>query len=89
MFTALKLVLPVSDEDTYVLGRDPATISIKEILDGVRNSGASAKVPSPAGKEETAIDDILFEVDQATAQTLEGQNLQTLILSMEPRPARH
>jgi membrane protein len=87
IFTALKLVLPVSDEDTYVLGRDPATISIKEILDGVRNSGAAVKIPNPTGKEENAIDDILFEVDQATAQTLEGKNLQALILSVEP-PAR-
>ncbi len=83
MFTELKLVLPLAAEDTFVLGRDPATISIKEILDCVRNSGKSVKVPGPRGKEkeEKAIDDILLEVDQAAAQTLEGRNLQALILS--------
>jgi membrane protein len=88
MFAALKLVLPLSDEETYVLSRDPATISIKEILDGVKNSGVGVKAPRATGKEENAIDDILSEVDQATAQTLEGKNLQTLILSMEPPSAR-
>ncbi|MGH7854375.1 MAG: YihY/virulence factor BrkB family protein, partial [Candidatus Binatia bacterium] len=49
MFSALRLVLPLADEDTFVLGRDPATISIKEILDCVRNSGKIVKVPSHTG----------------------------------------
>lgn len=90
MFVAPRLVLPLAAEDTFVLGRDPATISIKEILDCVRNSGKSVKVPGPRGKEkeESAIDDILLEVDQAAAQTLEGKNLQALILSMEQPQAR-
>jgi membrane protein len=90
MFVAPRLVLPLAAEDTFVLGRDPATISIKEILDCVRNSGKSVKVPGPRGKEkeESAVDDILLEVDQAAAQTLEGRNLQALILSMEQPQAR-
>jgi membrane protein len=88
MFAELKLVLPLAEEDTFVLARDPETISVKEILDCVRNSGKSVKVPSQRGKEESAIDDILLEVDQAAAQTLEGQNLQALILSIEPQIRR-
>jgi len=88
MFTELKLVLPLADEDSFILGRDPVTISIKEILDCVRNSGKSVKAPTQRGKEENAIDDILLEVDQAAAQTLEGKNLQALILSMEQPQAR-
>ena len=72
MFAELKLVLPFADEDTFILGRDPAMISIKEILDCVRSSGKSVKVPSQRGKEESAIDDILLQVDQAAAQILEG-----------------
>src|SRR5688572_10052689 len=88
MFTELKLVLPLADEDSFILGRNPVTISIKEILDCVRNSGKSVKAPTQRGKEENAIDDILLEVDQAAAQTLEGKNLQALILSMEQPQAR-
>jgi membrane protein len=88
MFAAFKLVLPLAEEDTFVLGRDPAMISIKEILDCVRNSGKSVKVPSQRGKEENAIDDILREVDQAAAEVLEGRSLQALILSLEHPQAR-
>ena len=80
--------MPLADEDSFILGRDPVTISIKEILDCVRNSGKSVKAPTQRGKEENAIDDILLEVDQAAAQTLEGKNLQALILSMEQPQAR-
>ena len=88
MFTALRLVFPLADEDTFVLGRDPAMISIKEILDCVRNSGKSVKGPSLRGKEEGVIDDILREVDHASAEVLEGRNLQALILDIEHLPAR-
>ena len=37
MFAEVKLVRLLADQDTSVLGRDPATITIKEILDCLRN----------------------------------------------------
>ena len=83
MFAGLKLVLPLADEDTFVLGRDPGTITIREILDCVRNAGKSGKTQGEGGKEENLIDDLLSEVDRVRAQSLEGKNLQTLILNFD------
>jgi len=80
MFADLKLVLPLAEEDTYVLARAPETIAVKEILDGVRNSGRSARTQRHGSKEESVIDDILLDVDKAAAKVLEGKNLQALLL---------
>lgn len=80
MFADLKLVLPLAEEDTYVLARAPETIGVKEILDGVRHSGRSARAQRHGSKEENVIDDILLDVDKAAAKVLEGKNLQALLL---------
>jgi membrane protein len=80
MFANLKLVLPLAEEDTYVLARAPETITVKEILDGVRNSGKSARAQRHGSKEESVINDILLDVDKAAAKVLEGKNLQALLL---------
>src|SRR5688572_32076510 len=42
MFQRSRLVLPLADEETFVLGRAAAKIRIKGILDGVRTAGCSA-----------------------------------------------
>jgi membrane protein len=88
MFTALKLVLPLAEEDKFVLGRDPATITIKEILDCVRSAGKSVKVADSREREDKVVDAILLDVDRSATRTLEGKNLQALILSLEEPPAR-
>jgi membrane protein len=88
MFYQMRLVLPLADEETYVLGRDPARISIKEILDCVRNSGKKVRVPISRNKEESEIDDLLLDVDQSIAETLEGKSLQSLILNLSPQQVR-
>ncbi|HEX9787420.1 MAG TPA: YhjD/YihY/BrkB family envelope integrity protein [Candidatus Binatia bacterium] len=88
MFAELKLVLPLAEEDTFVLARAPETISVKEILDCVRNSGKSAKMPRHGSKEESVINDMLLDVDQAAAKALEGKNLQALFLGVSPPEAR-
>jgi membrane protein len=88
MFAELKLVLPLAEEDTYALARDPQTIGVKEILDCVRNSGRSAKAQGYASKEEGVINDILRGVDHATAKALEGKNLQALFLGLSPPEMR-
>jgi membrane protein len=80
MFADLKLVLPLAEEDTYVLARAPETIAVKEILDGVRNSGKSGRAQRHGSKEESVIDDILLDIDKAAAKVLEGKNLQALLL---------
>ena len=73
-----RLVLPVANEETFVLARDPERISIKEILDCVRNSGV--KKPAVRTDEEVAIEELLQKVDNSVAQTLEGKSLQSLIV---------
>jgi DNA-binding IscR family transcriptional regulator len=76
------LLLPVADQEAFVLARDPERISIKEILDCVRNP--SGKKPAVPTAEEAAIDELLGKVDDAVAQTLEGKSLQGLIIDQSP-----
>jgi membrane protein len=84
MFRRCRLVLPLADEETFVLARDPERISIKEILDCVRNSGAEKKNQSDRTDEEIGIDELLEEVDESVSQALEGRSLQSLILEHSP-----
>jgi membrane protein len=85
MFTEAKLLRLLADPDTSVLGRDPATITIKEILDCVRNSGKIVHPPAMRQEAENVIEDLLFDVDRAAAQALDGKTLQSLILA-EDKP---
>jgi len=88
MFHRARLVLPLADEETFVLGRNPETIGIKEILDCVRNAGNVQTSPGKRTKEEQSIDEILTQADQSVAEVLEGMNLQSLILDQSPPPSR-
>jgi membrane protein len=88
MFAEARLVLPVNDGETYVLGRDPETIQIKAILDCVKNSGKKAKVPEDRSPEEDEIDELVAAIDESTARALEDKTLQSLILSLPPPEAR-
>lgn len=83
MFQHKRLVLPLAEEETFVLGRLPEHISLKEILDCVGNYDG-AKQLSPLGDEESGVDKLLSEIDQAVAEKLEGKSLQSLILSQHP-----
>lgn len=84
MFSQTKLVLPLAIEDTYVLGRDPEMISIKEILDCVRNAGKKIRIQADRSKEENEVNSLLSDLDQSSAKNLDGKNLQGLILSVTP-----
>jgi len=88
MFHRARLVLPLADEETFVLGRNPETIGIKEILDCVRNAGNVQTSPGKRTKEDQSIDEILTQADQSVAEVLEGMNLQSLILDQSPPPSR-
>lgn len=88
MFHRARLVLPLADEETFVLGRNPETIAIKEILDCVRNAGKIQKSLGKPTKEEQGINEILAQADQSVAEALEGRNLQSLILDQSPPPSR-
>jgi membrane protein len=81
-FHQCRLVLLLADEETFVLARDPERISIKEILDCVRNSGV--KKPANRTEEEIGIENLLQEADDSVAQALEGKSLQGLILEHSP-----
>jgi DNA-binding IscR family transcriptional regulator len=81
------LVLPLADEETFVLARDPQRISLKEILDCVRSSGQKKGPQADRAEEESGIEELLQEVDNSVAETLEGRSLQNLILeSGSPSP---
>jgi membrane protein len=88
MFHRARLVLPLADEETFVLGRDPETIAIKEILDCVRHAGKIQESQGKPTKEEQGINEILAQADESVAEALEGRNLQSLILDQSPPPSR-
>lgn len=81
-FQSCRLVLALADEQSFVLGRDPETISIKEILDCVRNRRERSTSQRPISEEESAIDELLLDVEQSVADTLKGKSLQSLILGL-------
>jgi membrane protein len=80
MFRQARLVLPLAEEETFVLARDPERIGIKEILDSVRSPGAHEKTPGDRSAEEIGIDELLQTVDYSVAETLAGKSLKTLII---------
>jgi membrane protein len=84
MLQQSRLVLPLADEETFVLGRAPERIRIKEILDCVRTSGDNSKGTGIYLREPDGIDELLLAVDQSVAASLEGKTLQSLIVSQEP-----
>ena len=79
-----KLLLPLAEEDRFVLGRDPATIGIKEIVDCIRGR-SNGRDHSKKEADERLIDEILLDLDQAVTLSLHGKTLQDLVLSLEPR----
>jgi membrane protein len=79
LLTQAKLLMALANEDSFVLGRDPQTISIKEILDCIRNGGTKTKLLSDGNQEESKVNEMLLKVDQSVSKALEGQSLQTLI----------
>jgi DNA-binding IscR family transcriptional regulator len=88
MFAETRLVLPIVDGETYVLGRDPETIGIKDILDCVRNSGKKLKIPNDRSAEEKEVNALLRDIDDSTSQALAGKSLQAVILTLPPPAAR-
>jgi membrane protein len=80
MFRQARLVLPLAEEETFVLARDPERIGIKEILDSVRSPGTYEKTPGDRSAEEIGIDELLQTVDYSVAETLAGKSLKTLII---------
>jgi membrane protein len=79
MLTQTRVLISLADEESFVLGRDPQGISIKEILDSVRNGGKKANLLSDENQEESQVNELLLKVDQSVSKALEGQSLRTLI----------
>lgn len=88
MFAQAKLVLPLAGEETFVLARDAETIGLKEILDCVRNAGKKAKIQPDQSREENEVNGLLTALETSSEKTLEGKNLQGLILSVTPPSER-
>ncbi len=74
-----RLVLPLVDEDTFVLGRDPETVSVKEVIDCVRYAGEKKTSGGHATKDENEIEELLLDVDASVAEALAGKSLRRLI----------
>jgi len=83
MLAESRLVLPVADGETFVLARDPETISVKEILDCVRHSGKKIKPAQARGEAENPVDGLLQEIDASISKALAGKNLQSVILDRD------
>lgn len=79
MLTQTRVLISLADEESFVLGRDPQSISIKEILDSIRNGGKKANLLSDGNQEESQVNELLLKVDQSVSKALEGQSLGTLI----------
>jgi membrane protein len=84
MFQQSRLVLPLADEETFVVGRAPETVSIKEVLDCIRTSGDTSKGTGIYLREPDAIDELMLALDQSAAAILDGKTLQSLIVGQEP-----
>ena len=84
MFAQIRLVLPVADGETFVLGRDPETISIKEILDCVRHSGKKIKAANARDSADDEINALLQDIDDSISKALAGKSLQAVILHLPP-----
>jgi len=54
----------------------------------VRNSGKKLKAPTERSAEENEINELLLDIEQSLTETLQGKNLQGLILSLSPSEAR-
>jgi membrane protein len=83
-FRQTRLVLPLADEETFVLARDPERISIKEILDCVRGYGEKKRKQPDGTEADVGIEELLQEVDSSVTKTLEGKSLQSLIVAHGP-----
>jgi len=57
-------------------------------LDCVRNAGKATRFEAAPSKAESAIDELLTEVDRGAAKALERKDLRGLILSSNPEPRR-
>ncbi len=86
MFAQTRMVLPVADGETFVLARDPETISIKDILDCVRNAGMTITTSNDDSDAEQQINALLQDIDESVSQAVAEKSLQEVILSL-PAPA--
>ncbi len=78
-----RLLLPVSNGQVYVPGRDLEHIGVKDILDAFRYAGEPGTVPNQGGQYEV-IDALIQDVDRAVTTTLRGKNLKALLESQGP-----
>ena len=81
MFRHRRLLLTLAEEETFVLGRAPEQITLKEIFDCVANHGGEGQLAAFPGADETGVDKILSEIDQAVTEKLQGKTLRSLIVS--------
>ncbi|MGH7825788.1 MAG: YhjD/YihY/BrkB family envelope integrity protein [Candidatus Binatia bacterium] len=84
-FHQKNILLPLAEEESFVLSRDPERISLKEILDCVRASAETRRSRGGRDRDEQEIDELLRDVDHSVTDALGGKSLQGLILSRSPK----
>jgi len=80
IFEQSQFVLPLADQKTFVLRRNPETIDVKEILDCVKNSGQKSKKQlATRTRDANQIEEVLADIDRSVAEALKDKNLHTLV----------
>lgn len=74
------LLVSASNGHVYVPARDLENITIKEILDTLRQAGA-ARIAPPRVDGPDMVDAVMQEVDRAMTTSLQGKSLKTLLRS--------
>ena len=77
------LLLPLAEDNAYVLGRDPETIGVKEVLDCIRNGSKTSRPQMARSEEGQAVNALLQRIDDAIGSTLQNDSLQSLILQLD------
>ena len=78
------LVAVSGQSDAYVPARDPASISVQEILDVVRSAEESRQFALEQIDSEAAVDEVCRDMKAALAEACAGRTLQDLALAYPP-----
>jgi membrane protein len=81
------LVRNADDPPGYLPARDPAAISVTQVLDAVRSAGEAGFVSPGALRTTTPVDQVLDTVQSAVEAAVAGMNLRDLATQQTPAAA--
>lgn len=74
-------LLVTTDTESYLPGRDPSAISLREIFDALRNDSRNPRIPKISGAAAAEV--VAHAAAEALSQSLQDQTLATLVASNE------